>query len=116
RTQARTSRRACMAALAPSGDDSARGGLHEEIGRARHFHRAVFRTAARGRAPDRRDFRNAVLALSIREFYLGLRVGRHIAHHRRRDLNRAAVVVTLTEKNRRDFRPGGSLFDITEAT
>ncbi len=59
---------AYVAAVAPSRPDPARGGLHEEMGHSRHFHRAVFRTVACLGTADRRDFRDAVLALPIGEF------------------------------------------------
>ena len=43
---------------------AARRGLCEELGRAEHFHRAVFRTAAGLGAARRRHIRDAVLAIS----------------------------------------------------
>ena len=58
-------------------------GLHQEMGRARHLHRTLLRAAARLGAADRRHFRDAVLALPVREFHLGLRVGGGAADHRR---------------------------------
>jgi hypothetical protein len=77
-------------------------------GMPRNFHRAVFRTVARGGAPGRRHFRDAVLALSTRQFYLGLRVGGHTAHDRRRHFESAAMIVTLPgEKTPPGFCPGG---------
>src|SRR6267142_1922620 len=56
---------------------------------AEYFHRTIFRTPARLRAARRRDFRDAVLALSDRQFRIrtGL-VGGTIAVWRRHRANR----------------------------
>jgi hypothetical protein len=49
------------------------------------------------------------LALSARQFYLGLRMGGHTAHDRRCHFEGAAVVVALTgEKTPPSFCPGGN--------
>ncbi len=45
-----------------------------------------FGPLARLSAAGRRDFRNALLALPVRQFLFGLRMGGGAAHHRRRDL------------------------------
>ena len=75
RPQARTPRAAHLAAVAASGPDPEGRSLHQEMGRARHLHRALLRAAARLGAAGRRHFRDAVLALSVRELHLGLRLG-----------------------------------------
>src|SRR3984957_8724991 len=55
------------------------------MGRAEHFHRTVFRTPARLGASGGRDFRDAVLELSGREFRVGAGVGGGAVAVRRRD-------------------------------
>ena len=45
------------------------------VGCAEHFHRPLFRTAARIRAACGRHFRDAVLAVSVRQFHLGVPMG-----------------------------------------
>jgi hypothetical protein len=74
-------------ALAPSRPDPARRALHDEMGHPGHFHRTVFRTATRLSAAGGRDFRDAVLAFSVCQFHLGLRVGRGATHDRRCDFD-----------------------------
>ena len=65
----------------------------KRLGRAQHFHRAVFRTAARLGAVGGRDFRDAVLAVSDREFHLGAGVVGGVAAVWRRDgANRGMAV------------------------
>src|SRR5450759_3076792 len=103
--QARAFGRAHLAAVAPSRSDLEGRSLHEEMGHARNFYRPFLWAVTRRGAADRRHFRNAVLAFSTRQFYLGLRVGGHTAHDRRRHFEGAAVVVALTgEKTPPGFR------------
>jgi len=64
--------------LIPRGEPSSRNG------RGGHFHRALLRSAACRRAAGGGHFRDAVLAFSIRQFHLGLRLGRCAADDRRR--------------------------------
>ncbi len=54
------------------------------LGRARNFHRALLRAAARVGAAGRRHLRHALLALPGRELHLGVRLGGRAAHARRR--------------------------------
>src|SRR4029077_4546388 len=78
-----------MAAVALSGNPAARRGLRETLGRAEHFHRAVFRPLTRLGAARGRHIRDAVLALSIRQFRIGIRlVGGAVAVWRRDRTNR----------------------------
>src|SRR5882724_2377033 len=78
-----------MAAVALPGNPAARRGLRETLGRAEHFHRTVFRTVARLGAARGRHLRDAVLALSIRQFRIGIRlVGGAVAVRRRDRANR----------------------------
>ena len=75
RSQARASRAAHMAAVAPPDAHSTRRAVREKVGRARHFHRPLFRAAARLGAARGRHFRNAVLALSSRQLRIGFFMG-----------------------------------------
>ena len=82
------------------------GSLREEMGHSRHFHRPLLRAVARLGAAGRRHFRNALLALPVRQFLLGLRVGGGAAHARRRDFDRRAAGCGES-KNPPGFRLGG---------
>src|ERR1035437_4466089 len=93
RLQIQGTRRADVAAVALSGDPAAWRSLCEELGRAEHFHRAVFRTAAALGAARCRDIRDAILAFSIRQFLLGAGVvGGALAVRRRDRANRRMAV------------------------
>src|SRR6266850_3779572 len=67
--------RAGLAAFEASRPLAARSRLHRKMGRARHFHRPLFRTAARSRSVDRRHAGNALLGVSARECRVGVPVG-----------------------------------------
>src|SRR6185437_4716873 len=59
------------------------------------------------------NFRDALLALSTREFFVGFGLVRGAAHARRRYFCRIAVAGTLVlKKFRRDFHPGGTRFQV----
>src|SRR5664280_1213701 len=109
RAQARAFGRAHLAAVAPSRSDPDGRSLHEEMGHARNFYRPLLWAVTRRGAADRRHFRDAVLALSARKFFVGFRLGRRAAHDRRCHFEGAEVVVALTgEKTPPGFCPGGN--------
>ena len=70
-------------------------------GVARHIYRPLLRTLARLGAADRRHIRDAVLALPVRQFHLGLRVGGGAAHARRRDFDAGEIFSGVEKKSRR---------------
>src|SRR6202011_1998419 len=85
--------RAARAAVPLPGNPAARRSLCERLGRTEHLHRTIFRTAAGLGAAGGRDIRDAVLALSNRQFRIraGL-VGGAAAVRRRDRANRRMAV------------------------
>src|SRR3984957_12293153 len=97
------------------------------MGRAEHFHRTVFRTPARLGAAGGRNFRDAVLELSGREFRVGAGVGGGAVAVRRRDradrrmavahgLKRRGNSPRLPAKNTSHCRAGAKTLLIVAAT
>ena len=78
--------------VAAPASHSGRREFHQEMGLGRDLHRALLRAAARLGADRRGRVRDAVLAVSGRQFHLGLRVGLGAAVARRRHLDVGQMV------------------------
>jgi hypothetical protein len=92
----------CLAAVAPPRPAAARRALHDALGRARHLHRAFLRTAAGLRAAGRRHPGDALLAVSARQFHLGLRLGLGAAEARRRGIESGCVDMVVADRDSGD--------------